>query len=156
MDSPDIPSPKPELQLNGPRPSPLRVRKASHKIRKSPVAPPPAGEAHRPPPPPPPVIIYTESPKIIHVGPDEFKSVVQQLTGPNTWPPSAAFQENGGGVFPAAPSWQMSSLPQFPQNSFPMSSENSLIRPNYFITSGMNVSTSSPKNEDIFSILFDL
>lgn len=123
MNLPDIPSgrsPRRELQLQGPRPTPLKVRKDSHKIRKPPVAgPPPAAAAaqphHHPPPPRPPVIIYTVSPKIIHVNPNEFMSLVQRLTGsnsssathnilPSTSASSSAFafQENSGGISPAA------------------------------------------------------
>lgn len=152
MDLPDIQSPKPE-----PRRPPLRVRKTSHKIRKPPAAPPPAGEAH---PPPPPVIIYTEDPKIINVDPHEFKSVVQRLTGLNSSssssttlnlspPPSsaAAFQENGGDIFP----------PSSESGSHSNLNENGLNRANYFIRPSMNMmNTSSPKNVDIFSTLFDL
>ncbi|KAL0285108.1 UNVERIFIED_CONTAM: protein MKS1 [Sesamum calycinum] len=43
MDMPDIPSGRsPKRELQGPRPTPLKVRKDSHKIKKPPVAPPPA------------------------------------------------------------------------------------------------------------------
>ncbi|KAK8928287.1 Protein MKS1 [Platanthera zijinensis] len=76
------PSPRPGIQLQGPRPSPLKVNKDSHKLKK-PSFPPPAAAApaaatsHRRPP----VIIYTVSPKIIHTKPSEFMSLVQRLTG---------------------------------------------------------------------------
>ncbi|KAH0468895.1 hypothetical protein IEQ34_002127 [Dendrobium chrysotoxum] len=50
-------------QLHGPRPSPLKLHKDSHKIIK------------------PPIIIYTVSPKVIHTNPNEFMSLVQRLTG---------------------------------------------------------------------------
>ncbi|KAI3460498.1 hypothetical protein Pfo_017161 [Paulownia fortunei] len=121
MDMPDITSgrsPRRELQLQGLRPTPLRVRKGSHKIRKPPVEPPPAAVAqphHHPHAPPRPVIIYTVSPKIIHANPNEFMSLVQRLTGPNssctsstqnnspsTSSSSSAFQENNGSISPAA------------------------------------------------------
>lgn len=107
MDMPDFSSgPSPRRELQGPRPTPLRVRKDSHKIRKPPVAPPPAGHYHHPPhaPPRPPVIIYTVSPKIIHANPNEFMSLVQRLTGPNATSPSSssAFGDSGGAVSPAA------------------------------------------------------
>lgn len=117
MDMPDIPflrSPKREIQ--GPRPTPLKVRKDSHKIRKPPVAPPVAAAgtqhhySHAPP-----VIIYTVSPKIIHANPNEFMSLVQRLTGPNSSSASIIsspsvpssyssfqFQDNSGAVSPAA------------------------------------------------------
>ncbi|KAK7385044.1 hypothetical protein VNO78_30751 [Psophocarpus tetragonolobus] len=74
--SQDIPigrSPKRELQ--GPRPTPLRINKDSHKIKKPPLAPPPQA------PPRQPVIIYTVSPKVIHTTPSDFMSLVQRLTG---------------------------------------------------------------------------
>ncbi|KAK8959971.1 Protein MKS1 [Platanthera guangdongensis] len=76
------PSPRPGIQLQGPRPSPLKVNKDSHKLKK-PSFPPPAAAApaaatsHRRPP----VIIYTVSPKVIHTKPSEFMSLVQRLTG---------------------------------------------------------------------------
>ncbi|KAK4429550.1 protein MKS1 [Sesamum alatum] len=110
MDMPDIRSPKRELQ--GPRPTPLKVRKDSHKIRKPPVAPPPAAQPYHQHPRPP-VIIYTVSPKIIHANPNEFMSLVQRLTGPNsTCTPSTnspttsssafAFPDYGAAISPAA------------------------------------------------------
>ncbi|XP_020204138.1 nuclear speckle RNA-binding protein B [Cajanus cajan] len=71
-------SPKRELQLQGPRPTPLRINKDSHKIKKPPVAPPPAQPQA---PPRLPVIIYTVSPKVIHTTPSDFMSLVQRLTG---------------------------------------------------------------------------
>jgi len=62
-----------EHQLQGPRPTPLRINKNSHKIKKPPLAP----QAQ----PRLPVIIYMVSPKIIHTTPSEFMSLVQHLTG---------------------------------------------------------------------------
>ncbi|XP_020575919.1 protein MKS1-like [Phalaenopsis equestris] len=69
---PDDHLPRPKLQLQGPRPTPLRVSKISHKIKKPPA-----------PPPRDPVIIYTLSPKIIHVDLANFMGLVQRLTGPD-------------------------------------------------------------------------
>ncbi|KAL3641140.1 hypothetical protein CASFOL_016108 [Castilleja foliolosa] len=92
----------PRRELQGPRPPPLKVRKDSHKIRKPPIAPPAAAG---PPPHPahaPPVIIYTVSPKIIHANPNEFMSVVQRLTGPNSNSPSAFQESSSGAISPAA------------------------------------------------------
>ncbi|XP_073127827.1 protein MKS1-like [Henckelia pumila] len=118
MDTPDIPfSRSPRREIQGPRPTPLKVRKDSHKIRKPPVAPPPAAASgsqnhyhpHAPPPPRPPVIIYTVSPKIIHANPNEFMSLVQRLTGPNSnisttsnYSNNFQFQDNSGAISPAA------------------------------------------------------
>ncbi|KAK1299384.1 Protein MKS1 [Acorus calamus] len=62
------PSPHRRVDLQGPSPSPLLVHKESHKICKSSTS---TG----------PVIIYTVSPKVIHVEPAEFMSLVQSLTG---------------------------------------------------------------------------
>ncbi|KAJ4954002.1 hypothetical protein NE237_030834 [Protea cynaroides] len=89
MDSSEFPTGKPspprkELQIQGPRPTPLKVRKDSFKIKKPPLAPQPS----RPPPPPQqprqPVIIYTVSPKVIHTTASDFMTLVQRLTGPNS------------------------------------------------------------------------
>ncbi|KAK2453313.1 protein MKS1 [Trifolium repens] len=66
-------SSKKELQLQGPRPTPLRINKNSHKIKKPPLGP--QAQIRQP------VIIYTVSPKIIHTTPSEFMSLVQRLTG---------------------------------------------------------------------------
>uniref|UniRef100_A0A803LHR5 VQ domain-containing protein n=1 Tax=Chenopodium quinoa TaxID=63459 RepID=A0A803LHR5_CHEQI len=92
MDNPDSQggSRPPRKELQGPRPTPLKVRKESHKIKKPPVAP-PANPPHQhqqvpsqpPPPPRQPVIIYTVSPKVIHTHPSEFMTLVQRLTGPD-------------------------------------------------------------------------
>ncbi|KAK2399425.1 protein MKS1 [Trifolium repens] len=66
-------SSKKELQLQGPRPTPLRINKNSHKIKKPPLGP--QAQIRQP------VIIYTVSPKVIHTTPNEFMSLVQRLTG---------------------------------------------------------------------------
>lgn len=79
------PSPRREVQLQGPRPTPLKVSKDSYKIRKpppgpsQPAAPPPANQPARAP-----VIIYTVSPKVIHATASDFMTLVQRLTGPST------------------------------------------------------------------------
>ncbi|KAK7247558.1 hypothetical protein RIF29_42443 [Crotalaria pallida] len=92
------PSSKKELQIQGPRPPPLRVNKESHKIRKPPL-PPPA--AHHPLPPEhrQPVIIYSVSPKVINVTVDDFMNTVQRLTGPS---PGEEPAQRSGDVSPAA------------------------------------------------------
>ncbi|KAG5148464.1 hypothetical protein JHK82_015345 [Glycine max] len=111
MNPPEIPFggaplPKKELQLQGPRPPPLKVSKESHKIKKPP--PHPAHHHHNYPHAPPdqnlqqqrePVIIYSVSPKVIHVTPGDFMDVVQRLTGASIGedPPSGR-----GDVSPAA------------------------------------------------------
>ncbi|KAJ0973340.1 hypothetical protein J5N97_021299 [Dioscorea zingiberensis] len=61
-----------QRELQGPRPTPLRLSKDSHKIKKSQT-----NEAL----PKQPVIIYMASPKIIHTNPRDFMSLVQRLTG---------------------------------------------------------------------------
>ncbi|KAM3200706.1 protein MKS1-like [Capsicum annuum] len=76
-------------ELQGPRPTPLKVNKDSYKIKKPPVAPPPHPPPHvavstaAPPPSqnPQTVIIYAVSPKVYHTTVSDFMSVVQRLTG---------------------------------------------------------------------------
>lgn len=98
-DETSSPSSKKELQIQGPRPPPLRVSKESHKIKKPPL-PPPHAVSH---PPPPehrqPVIIYSVSPKVLHVAVNDFMNVVQRLTGPSSGEDSAL---RSGDVSPAA------------------------------------------------------
>lgn len=92
----------PRKELQGPRPTGLKVNKDSFKIRKPPVPPP----AHQQPPQefPPvearqPLIIYAVSPKVIHTTVSDFMNLVQRLTG-NT---SAATSSGGvGDLSPAA------------------------------------------------------
>ncbi|KAI5582711.1 hypothetical protein BDE02_07G102600 [Populus trichocarpa] len=67
---PPPPPPKKQLQIQGPRPSALKLNQDSHKIKKPP-----------PPPPKQPVVIYAVSPKIIHTEESNFMAVVQRLTG---------------------------------------------------------------------------
>ncbi|CAN6439993.1 unnamed protein product [Victoria cruziana] len=71
-----------KLELQGPRPAPLKVNKDSHGIRKPPI--PPKNRS--------PVIIYLRSPKIIHTKAHEFMALVQRLTGksPNAPAPNAS------------------------------------------------------------------
>ncbi|KAK7369471.1 hypothetical protein VNO80_11510 [Phaseolus coccineus] len=77
---------KKELQLQGTRPPPLRVSKDSHTIHKTrkPPLPPTAHLAAPPPENRKPVIIYTVSPKVLHVPVNDFMNVVQRLTGPSS------------------------------------------------------------------------
>ncbi|CAL0305459.1 unnamed protein product [Lupinus luteus] len=78
MDFQDIPTGRsPRRELQGPRPTPLRINKDSHKIKKPPLAPAPQPQ----PLPRQPIIIYTVSPKVIHTTPDDFMNLVQRLTG---------------------------------------------------------------------------
>ncbi|KAG8383789.1 hypothetical protein BUALT_Bualt04G0050200 [Buddleja alternifolia] len=101
--------PSPRKELQGPRPTALKVNKDSYKIRKPPVAPPP--HQHHPPQPeaPPPhpseerqpVIIYSVSPKVIHTTVSDFMNLVQRLTG-NTTTTTSSSTGGGGDVSPAA------------------------------------------------------
>nr|VDD52129.1 unnamed protein product [Brassica oleracea] len=94
---------KRQLQICGPRPSPLSVNKDSHKIKKPPKHPAPPPQ-HRDQAPldaaREPVVIYAVSPKVVHTTASDFMNVVQRLTGIS----SAVFLEsgNGGDVSPAA------------------------------------------------------
>ncbi|MED6172262.1 hypothetical protein PIB30_048437 [Stylosanthes scabra] len=105
----------PRRELQGPRPTPLRINKDSHKIKKPPLAPPPqqSPSHHQAPPLPPrqPIIIYTVSPKIIHTTPGDFMSLVQRLTGSSS---SSSSSNNN-----AYPSSSMSS------STFPASASTS-------------------------------
>ncbi|RRT55229.1 hypothetical protein B296_00038979 [Ensete ventricosum] len=92
--------PSPRRELQGPRPTPLQIRKDSHKIRKPPAAAPPQTRL--------PVIIYTVSPKVIHASRSEFMSLVQRLTGAassSADPPAAASpsRRNSAGGAPLSP-----------------------------------------------------
>ena len=94
----------PRKEIQGPRPTPLQVRKDSHVIRKTPV-----NVSQRVSQPhhhhPPPLIIYTLSPKVYKVEPNEFMQVVQRLTGrkgPVGQSSSAVFDRNSGVISPAA------------------------------------------------------
>ncbi|XP_038994523.1 protein MKS1-like [Hibiscus syriacus] len=96
-------TPKRPLQIQGPRPTPLKVNKDSHKIRKPPH-PPPHAAASGPPLAAAaadqrrqPVIIYAVSPKVIHAEESEFMSIVQRYTGLSSGNFSGA-----GDVSPAA------------------------------------------------------
>lgn len=99
----DKPSPRRELQ--GPRPTPLKVRKDSYKIKKPPMAPQPSQPPQQPPLHRPPVIIYTVSPKVIHTSASDFMALVQRLTGSSSSSSSAAAVSS----FPSSPS--LSSFP---------------------------------------------
>ncbi|KAK7350868.1 hypothetical protein VNO77_09892 [Canavalia gladiata] len=73
------PPSKKEVQLQGPRPPALKVRQESHQIKKPPLPP---SAHHRPQQQQrEPVIIYSVSPKVIHVAPGDFMDLVQRLTG---------------------------------------------------------------------------
>ncbi|XP_070014081.1 VQ motif-containing protein 8, chloroplastic-like [Nicotiana sylvestris] len=63
--------------INGPRPSPLKIKKESHAIRKLANSSTVQFMAKQNGP----VIIYTESPKIIHTEARDFMALVQKLTG---------------------------------------------------------------------------
>ncbi|XP_029122567.1 protein MKS1 [Elaeis guineensis] len=84
MDPSDAPRPSPRRELQGPRPTPLKVRKDSYKIKKPPPGPSQPAAAALPPQHRNPVIIYTVSPKIIHTKPSDFMTLVQRLTGPDS------------------------------------------------------------------------
>ncbi|KAK1309864.1 Protein MKS1 [Acorus calamus] len=99
------PSPRRELQLQGPRPTPLKVRKDSYQIKKPPIHPPhqPNLQSHQPQPHQrrEPIIIYAVSPKVIHASAADFMSLVQRLTGPSPRA-SASSAATDGAPSPAA------------------------------------------------------
>ncbi|ERN03981.1 hypothetical protein AMTRI_Chr13g85580 [Amborella trichopoda] len=66
-------------EIQGPRPTPLRISRDSHLIHKNSSSSQngaPCGKRQRDP-----IIIYTESPKIIHTQAHDFMALVQRLTG---------------------------------------------------------------------------
>ncbi|WRX11088.1 VQ - like 7 [Theobroma cacao] len=79
------PPSKRQLQIQGPRPTPLKVSKDSHKIKKPPHPPShaagPAAAAAADQRRREPVIIYAVSPKVIHAEESDFMSIVQRYTG---------------------------------------------------------------------------
>ncbi|KAK1371209.1 VQ domain-containing protein [Heracleum sosnowskyi] len=96
----------PRKEIQGPRPTPLQVRKDSHMIRKPPVnVSQQVSQSHSHRQHPPPVIIYTLSPRVYHVEPTEFMQLVQRLTGRKgeVGQSSSAVSDNNIGVIsPAA------------------------------------------------------
>ncbi|KMT09200.1 hypothetical protein BVRB_6g133020 [Beta vulgaris subsp. vulgaris] len=107
---PENPSPPKrdnQIQIQGPRPSPLKINKDSHKIKKPPIVPKPP---NNPPPLPAtgnqPVIIYSISPKPIVVEPSNFRSIVQHLTGKDSTPPESNFS----GETPVSPAARFASI----------------------------------------------
>ncbi|KAL0917593.1 hypothetical protein M5K25_012667 [Dendrobium thyrsiflorum] len=69
------------MEQSSPLPPSLGLCNASHTIKKPPLPP------KFPPPPPPPrrsIIIHESAPKIIRVRPENFKTIVQRLTGAPT------------------------------------------------------------------------
>lgn len=109
----------PRRELQGPRPTPLKVRKDSHKIKKPPVAPPQPQPTTAPIQYRPPVIIYTVSPKVIHTNPSEFMSLVQRLTGSSSSSSSTAASSSSSGPLPAPVSFPATaSTSVFPYTSY--------------------------------------
>ncbi|KAJ4786519.1 hypothetical protein LUZ62_037765 [Rhynchospora pubera] len=107
----------PRRELQGPRPTPLKVRKDSHKIKKPPVAPPQPQPAAAPIQHRPPVIIYAVSPKVIHTNPSEFMSLVQRLTGSSTSSATGA-SSSAPPLAAPAPFQATSMAATFPFNSY--------------------------------------
>ncbi|KAE9615388.1 hypothetical protein Lalb_Chr04g0254691 [Lupinus albus] len=67
---------KKKLVINGQRSSPLKINKNSHLIHKSSSSSSKSHKQERNP-----IIIYMQSPKIIHSKPQDFRALVQKLTG---------------------------------------------------------------------------
>ncbi|KAK2390587.1 protein MKS1 [Trifolium repens] len=95
----------PRRELQGPRPTPLRINKDSHKIKKPPLAP-QQQQQQQQLPPRQPIIIYTVSPKVIHTTPGDFMNLVQRLTGSSSSSSSSSSIvdpfKNDGTISPAA------------------------------------------------------
>lgn len=98
-----------ENQIQGPRPSPLRISRDSHKISKKPPIPPKPVTNQHPLPATgnQPLIIYSVSPKPIFVDASNFRSIVQHLTGnQSNSSESAAFS----GDLPVSPAARYASI----------------------------------------------
>ncbi|CAL5091318.1 unnamed protein product [Urochloa decumbens] len=67
--------------LHGPRPQPLSLPAAASPPRPSKRPRVIGGDDGTPPAPAGPVIVYEHTPRVIHARPDEFKALVQRLTG---------------------------------------------------------------------------
>ncbi|KAJ0504761.1 putative VQ motif-containing protein/18/20/21/25 [Helianthus annuus] len=61
------------VAINGPRPTPLKLKQESHTIHKH--------QQQQPQMIGKPIIIYMRSPKVIHTKPHDFMALVQKLTG---------------------------------------------------------------------------
>lgn len=70
-----------KVTINGPRPSPLMIKKDSHMIRKPSSTCVDAEIKLQRPQRIKPIIIYTHSPKVIHTKAKDFMALVQRLTG---------------------------------------------------------------------------
>ncbi|XP_042480521.1 protein MKS1-like [Macadamia integrifolia] len=127
----DKPSPpRKELQLQGPRPTPLKVRKDSYKIKKPPLPPQPSQPLPPPPPPQPqqprqPVIIYTVSPKVIHTTASDFMNLVQRLTGPDSSSSSSTYVDDSGSTVVVSPAARFATIEKANNSNSPSEGEKS-------------------------------
>ncbi|XP_021728094.1 protein MKS1-like [Chenopodium quinoa] len=111
MNPPPQPPPKKarrenQIQIQGPRPSPLRIHNNSQKIKKPPIVPKPASQAPDPVTGNQPVIIYSVSPKLIFVEASNFRSIVQHLTGRE----STASETTFPGEVPVSPAARFAAI----------------------------------------------
>ncbi|GMI64694.1 hypothetical protein HRI_000138700 [Hibiscus trionum] len=94
---------RPRSLMQGPRPSPLKVSDSSSMIKKSShhnirnrIPGSSSSKVINP------VVIYLRSPKIIHVRPEEFMSLVQRLTGKDSLSRDESYNRP-----PSSNSWNM-------------------------------------------------
>ncbi|KAL4272828.1 hypothetical protein GQ457_13G011920 [Hibiscus cannabinus] len=94
---------RPRSLMQGPRPSPLKVSNSSSMIKKSShnnirnrISSSSSSKVINP------VVIYLRSPKIIHVRPEEFMSLVQRLTGKDS-----LLRDESCNRPPSSTSWNM-------------------------------------------------
>ena len=107
MDPPTSTTPRRESQIQGPRPSPLRINKESHKItKKPPIAPKNPNQSQLQHTTNQPIIIYSVSPKPIFVEASNFRSIVQHLTGKD----STASESSFPGEVPVSPAARFASI----------------------------------------------
>ncbi|CAO2831053.1 unnamed protein product [Amaranthus hypochondriacus] len=98
--------PRRENQIQGQRPSPIKINIDSHKTKKPPIAPKNPNQPQFQPTINQPIIIYSVSPKPIMVDASNFRSIVQHLTGRD----STASESSFAGEVPVSPAARFASI----------------------------------------------
>ncbi|XP_020594718.1 protein MKS1-like [Phalaenopsis equestris] len=127
--------------LQGPRPHPLKISKDSWKAGKSPSVIAGDGGSRQSP-----MITYLHSPKVIHAKPQEFMSLVQQLTGKHASELQRAPGSGGGSGLDLEKEMEekrefveedplLLTLGQSPSASAWISASSSMVSPGLFLSS---------------------
>ncbi|CAO2827716.1 unnamed protein product [Amaranthus hypochondriacus] len=145
MDPPTSTTPRRECQIQGPRPSPLRINKESHKItKKPPIAPKNPNQSQLQHTTNQPIIIYSVSPKPIFVEASNFRSIVQYLTGKD----STASESSFSGEVPVSPAARFASIERTSPGTRDRK-ENLLIGDDFLDMMMFGEEGSQKKNEEI-------